>query len=505
MRESIPGKIIDLCLGSDGSIRQALFILEKYHREIVLIVDGEGILLGTVTDGDIRRALIGGKVLAAPLSEVMCTSPVTGKPSATQRDNFDQMKRHRILQLPITEPNGRVVDLVLLSEVVQVDIPLADIHFAEREVEAVGEVLRSGWLSMGDVTQRFESEFAEFTGAQHAIAVANGTAALHLACSALGLGQGDEVLCPSLSFVATSNAILYTGATPVFCDIVGDGDLTVDPEDLVARITPRTKAIVVMHYGGYPCDMPAIARIAKERGLLLIEDAAHAPGARLAGRHCGTWGDIGCFSFFANKNMTTGEGGMVTTNSDKLAEKLKLMRSHGMTTLTLDRHRGRAFSYDVVELGYNYRLDEMRAALGLVQLDQLADWNNSRRKLVLLYRSLLEAVLGVTVPFANFNVDQASCHIMPILLAPGIDRSSVMRGMRGSGIQTSIHYPAIHTFSYYRAKYPSQLALTEDVASRQLTLPLYPTMTGDQVDRVVRGLSDAVAAAGCKEKTALRA
>ncbi len=504
MSENVPIKLINLCLRPDSSIAQALRTLEKYHREIVLVVDGEGILLGTVTDGDIRRALIDGKALAKPLSEVMCTSPVTGNTSATQRDNFDQMRRHRILQLPITEPDGRIVDLVLLSEAVQVDIPLADTQFDEREVEAVGEVLRSGWLSMGDMTQRFESAFAEFIGVQQAIAVTNGTAALHLALSALGLGRGDEVLCPSLTFVATSNAILYTGATPVFCDIVGDGDLTIDPKDLVARITPRTKAIVVMHYGGYSCDMPAIARIAKERDLLLIEDAAHAPGARLAGRHCGNWGDIGCFSFFANKNMTTGEGGMVTTNSDKVAEKLRLMRSHGMTTLTLDRHRGRALSYDVVEMGYNYRLDEMRAAMGLVQLGQLTDWNNCRRRLVLLYRSLLETVPGVIVPFNDFDVDQASCHIMPILFAPGIDRNSVMRGMRGSGIQTSIHYPAIHTFSYYREKYPSELALTEDVASRQLTLPLYPTMTECQVERVVAVLADGVAAEERTETVAMR-
>ena len=503
MHDRVPSKIRDFCIGADGSIRQALLSLEKYHREIVLVVDADGLLLGSVTDGDIRRALIDGKSLAAPMSEVMCVKPIIGEPSASQREYFDLMKRHRILQLPIVDADGRVIDLVLLSEAVQVDIPLADIHFAERDVEAVGAVLRSGWLSMGDMTQRFESQFAEFTGARHAIAVTNGTAALHLACGALGLGEGDEVLCPSLSFVATSNAILYCGATPVFCEIGGDGDLTLDPEDLIARITPKTKAIIAMHYGGYPCDMPVIAQLAKDYGLMLIEDAAHAPGASLAGKHCGTWGDMGCFSFFANKNMTTGEGGMITTNSDELAEKLKLMRSHGMTTLTLDRHRGRAYSYDVVELGYNYRLDEMRAALGLVQLEQLADWNNSRRRLVQFYRSLLEEVPDAVVPFADFNTAQASCHIMPVVLDAGIDRHDVMRKMRGDGIQTSIHYPAIHTFSYYRDKYPTDLPLTEDIASRQLTLPLYPTMTEDQVSRVIAKLSDAVAGARWVKKMAV--
>jgi dTDP-4-amino-4,6-dideoxygalactose transaminase len=504
MMNCIPKKIRKLCLTVDLPVQQALYVLEKYHKEIVLVTGENGRLLGTVTDGDVRRAFLEGKTLKTPLAEIMSKNPISGSPEASRRERFELMKRHRILQLPIVDADKHVIDLVLLSEVVQVDIPLADAHFGEREVDAIGSVLRSGWLSMGDITQQFEAKFAEFVGARHAIAVTNGTAALHLACAALGIGEGDEVLCPSLSFVATSNAIIYTGAEPVFCEVRGDGDLTIDPDDITRRITAKTKAIVVMHYGGYACDMPAITQIANERGLYLIEDAAHAPGARSAGRYCGTWGDVGCFSFFANKNMTTGEGGMVTTNSDELAEKIHVMRSHGMTTLTLDRHRGRAFSYDVVELGYNYRLDEMRAALGLVQLESLATWNDRRRQHVKRYRSLLAQVPQVTVPFAATDENDSACHIMPILLEPGLDRSKIMREMRENGVQTSIHYPAIHTFSYYRDRYPVTLPQTEEIASRELTLPLYPAMTEDQIEGVVAALSNAVASEEFAEHLPMR-
>ena len=239
-------------------------------------------------------------------------------------------------------------------------IPLSDINFGPEEEQAVLEVIRSRWLTMGAVTQGFEQELAEYAGVKHAIAVTNATAALHLACVAAGLGPGDEAILPSLTFVATANAVRYTGARPVFADVEGVDSLNISPAAIEARITPRTRAILVVHYGGYACDMPAILEIARRHDLAVIEDAAHAIGSRLDGRMLGTWGAIGCYSFFSNKNMTTGEGGMLVTDDDGLAEKLRVLRSHGMTSLTWDRHKGHAWSYDVVDLGYNYRIDEVR-------------------------------------------------------------------------------------------------------------------------------------------------
>jgi dTDP-4-amino-4,6-dideoxygalactose transaminase len=241
-------------------------------------------------------------------------------------------------------------------------IPLADIDFDSEEEAAVLKVVKSRWLTMGAMTQAFEEEFAAYTGARHAIAVANGT--LHLACMVVGLKAGDEVIVPSLTFVATANAIRYTGAIPVFADIESEQDLDISVRAIEQKLTEKTRAIMVMHYGGYACDMPAITGLAREKGLAIIEDAAHAIGSEIDGRKMGVWGEVGCFSFFSNKNMTTGEGGMVVTNSDAMADRLRILRSHGMTTMSWDRHKGHAWSYDVVELGITIALTKFEQLWG---------------------------------------------------------------------------------------------------------------------------------------------
>ena len=328
-------------------------------------------------------------------------------------------------------------------------IPLSDLDYGVEEEQAVLDVLRRRWLTMGAVTQEFEKEFAGFSGAKHAFAVCNGTDALHLAALALGIGPGDEVIVPALTFVATANAVLYTGAEVRFADVSGVEDLNISPEEIEKQVTGRTKAIFLVHYGGYPCRMPEILEIARRRGLAVVEDAAHAPGASLDGRTLGTWGDIGCFSFFSNKNLATGEGGMLVTNRDDLAEKVRKLRSHGMTTLTWDRHRGHAYTYDVVALGHNYRIDEIHSALGLVQLHKLVANNSRRQAITKLYRQGFDGsgFFGVKLPFLN-SPEGSSCHIFPILLPSDADRQVFMDEMRARGVQTSIHYPPIHLFSY---------------------------------------------------------
>lgn len=370
-------------------------------------------------------------------------------------------------------------------------VPLADLDYGVEEEKAVLKVLRSRWLTMGAVTQQFEQEFAALTGAKHAFAVSNATVALHLACLALGIGPGDEVITPSLSFVATSNAVLYTGGDVRFADICNRSELTIDPRDIAKKINHRTKAIIVMHYGGYPCRMSDILDIAKKHRLAVIEDAAHCPGATLGGKALGTWGDIGCFSFFSNKNLSTGEGGMVVTDRDDLAEKIRSQRSHGMTTLTYDRHQGHAYSYDVVDLGYNYRIDEIRAALGREQLKKLAHNNQRRCEWTHLYWQLLDGS-GVELPFRRAGGSPAH-HILPVLLPNGVDRYRFIDEMRKRRIQTSIHYPPTHTFKYYRNRYGEiALPVTEMVAAREVTLPLYPTMGAEKVKRVVEAVKEAL-------------
>jgi len=373
--------------------------------------------------------------------------------------------------------------------------PLSDIDFTPEESTAVLKVIESGWLTMGAVTQQFELEFAEYTGAKHAIAVANGTAALHLACVVAGIGPGDEVILPSLTFVATANAVRYTGATPIFTDIESKETLNISPESIEANITERTRAIIVVHYGGYACDMPAIMDIANKHGLVVIEDAAHAIGSSLEKRRLGTWGQTGCFSFFSNKNMTTGEGGMIVTNDDDLADRLRRLRSHGMTSVTWDRHQGHAWSYDVVDLGYNYRLDEIRSALGRVQLSKLDANNSRRRELTSLYHEMIEELVpAVELPFQN-HIGVSACHLLPVLLPEDVDRKQFMGKMKERGIQTSIHYPPTHHFSEYKKAgifSPQPLPITEEVADREISLPLYPMLTDADVAVITQAICDTV-------------
>jgi len=368
-------------------------------------------------------------------------------------------------------------------------VPLADVKVDDELRRAVEEVVDSGWWSMGPRVEEFEREYAAFVGVQHALAVANGTAALHLALLAVGVGPGDEVVLPSLNFVAAANSIAHTGATPVFCDIMGPDDLNLDPADLEAAVGPETKAVVVLHYGGFPCDMQAVRELADRHDLTVIEDAAHAPGATWRGERCGTLGRVGCFSFFSNKNMPLGEGGMVVTDDDSVAEQLRLLRSHGMTTLTWARHRGHASSYDVLLAGFNYRLDEVRAAIGLVQLRRLPEENAGRARIAARYRQALHGTSGVTIPFGELEEGTTSAHHLAVALMPDGRRDDVRAALSENRIQTSVHYPPIHRFTHYsKSEDGRALPRTEAVAARVVTLPLFAHMRDDQVELVIENV-----------------
>lgn len=369
------------------------------------------------------------------------------------------------------------------------NIPLSDLRVDDELAAAVEETLRSGWWSMGPRVAEFEAAFAEFLGVRHAVALSSGTAALHLALLAVGCGPGDEVVLPSLNFVAAANAIAHTGARPVFCDIGGEDDLNLDPEDLEAAVSPRTKALLVLHYGGHPCDMEAVLDVADRHGLVVIEDAAHAPGASWRGRACGTIGLAGCFSFFTNKNLPIGEGGLLATDDDDLAGRVRLLRTHGMTTLTWDRHRGHAPTYDVVVPGFNYRLDEIRAAIGLVQLRRLPAENAARAHLVERYRTALHGRRGLTMPFGRRHPAAVSAHHLAVVLLPAsADREAVRSSLAQARIQTSVHYPPIHRFAAFAEAGGRALPRTDALAQRLLTVPLYGHMREEQVDAVCKAL-----------------
>jgi len=368
--------------------------------------------------------------------------------------------------------------------------PLSTPPLDEAEIDAVCKVIRSKWLCMGDVTSEFERKFATMLGVKHAFAVSNCTAALHLANLALGIGPGDEVICPALTFVATANASKYTGADVVFADSVSSEDLTIDVDDIISKITHNTKAISVVHYAGFSCNMVPIIDLASRMGIRVIEDCAHSPFVKCdmndSTKFVGTIGDVGCFSFFANKNMTTGEGGMVTTNSDEIAEKIRLLRSHGMTSTTHNRHKTHTIGYDVVCLGYNYRIDEIRSAIGIVQLDKI-EFNNRKRRLSReRYINGLKDNPNITIPFISRDIEYSAPHIMPVIVknSPDIVRARLM----GAGIQVSKHYELIPSFTLYKdVGFKSKIENIDGLMS----LPLDQGLTFDDVDFICSVVNNA--------------
>jgi dTDP-4-amino-4,6-dideoxygalactose transaminase len=374
------------------------------------------------------------------------------------------------------------------------ELPLFDLRMDARDLEAVAETLRSGWLTLGPRTAAFEEAFAAHLGARHAVALSNCTAALHLAYLAAGVGPGAEVIVPSFTFAATAAAALYCGATPVFAEILSRKTPSLDPEDVARRITARTKAVCVVHYAGYAAAADRLRGLCDAHGIALIEDVAHAPSATLGGRKLGTWGLAGAFSFFSNKVLSVGEGGLLCTDSDEVAAFVRSRRSHAMTSGTWDRHQGRTDTYDVVGLGYNYRLDEPRAALLLSRFERLEAEIARRRELTLRYRELLGHLEGIVVPFEDADVPSSSCYVMPIMLEQDGRQAEVSARLREHGIQTSIFYPSIHTFSAYRERFPDvSLPITELASRTELTLPFHPHMTHEDQDRVVTALAEAIA------------
>jgi dTDP-4-amino-4,6-dideoxygalactose transaminase len=379
-------------------------------------------------------------------------------------------------------------------------VPLTGVTLGEEEALAAADVLRSGWVTQGERILAFEQAFARMTGASHALAVSNCTVGLELAYEVSGVLAGDEVVVPALTFVATANAAHRLGARPVFADVCSPDDLTIDPEDIVRCVTDRTRAVVAVHFGGFAADVDRIANLLAELGrgdIAIVEDCAHAPGAsdRTRTRMCGTLGRVAAFSFFGNKNLTTGEGGMLTTSDEACAARGRLLRSHGMTTGTWDRHRGHAFTYDVMVAGTNARMDEMRAAIGLVQLGKLEAANAARTRVRAWYLDALAACgldqAGVEVPFTQGDFGDSAQHLFVVLLPAGTPREDVMRSMREAGVQTSVHYPPTHGFRAY-ADTPASLPVTDAIAPRLLTLPLGPAMSQADVGIVLSALSAAL-------------
>lgn len=368
-------------------------------------------------------------------------------------------------------------------------IPYGRQSIAQSDVDAVVEVLRSDWLTTGPRVSEFESAVADFCGARHGVAVNSGTAALHCAMHAIGIGPGDEVIVPAITFVATANCVGYQGGTPVIADVCSD-TLLIDPEDVRRRVTSRTKAIIAVDYSGQPADWDALREIAEEHGLRLIADGCHALGATDRGRPVGSLADMTTFSFHPVKHITTGEGGMIVTSECDWAESMRCFRNHGMTTDGRQRDESNAWEYDVPGPGYNYRLTDFQCALGMSQLKQLPDWLLHRREIASWYAKSLERLPGVRMLGLREDTESA-WHLMVVRIDPleaGMDRNSLFAALRAKGIGVNVHYKPLTMLTRY-ASARGTCPVAETAGDEILTLPLHQSLGTDGFEEVIGAIN----------------
>lgn len=369
-------------------------------------------------------------------------------------------------------------------------LPYCQHEIDEAEIEEVTATLRSAWLTTGPKVQTFQQRLAEYVGAPHAVAVNSATAGLHLVLAALGIGPGDEVITSPMTFCATAEVVEYQRATPVFVDI-DPATHNLDPHQLEAAVTPRTRVILPVHFGGHPCPMDEILEIARRHALFVLEDAAHAVGARYRDRYVGNLSDATVFSFYATKNMTTGEGGMITCASAELAERLRMLSLHGISRDAWKRYSAEgSWYYEVRYLGYKYNLTDIAAALGLCQLAKLERFNARRRELAARYNAAFAELGEVTTLTVRPEVETAQ-HLYVIKLGLDrltVDRATFIEALRAEGIGASVHFIPVHLHPYYREKYgyaPGAFPVAEQAYEQSISLPLYPRMSDQDADDVI--------------------
>ncbi|MGA8220480.1 MAG: DegT/DnrJ/EryC1/StrS family aminotransferase [Candidatus Acidiferrales bacterium] len=365
----------------------------------------------------------------------------------------------------------------------------------EEEINAVLEVLQSGWLTTGPRVREFEAAFARYTGAGHALALNSCTAALHLALAAIGISEGDEVIIPAMTFAATGEVVLYFKARPVIVDCK-EGSFHVDPEKIERAITSRTRAIVPVHYAGYACDMDPILDIARRHGLKVIEDAAHALPSRYKGRMVGSLGDITCFSFYATKTLTTGEGGMATTENPEYAERIRMLSLHGISRNAWNRYTAEgSWHYDILEVGYKYNMMDLQAALGLAQLAKCDAMRARRAALAERYTQALETLSAFETPQTPEDATHAwYLYVLRVNASElRINRDRVIEELKSRGIGTSVHFIPLHLHPLYQSRLgysAGQFPNAEREFERAISLPIYPAMTDEDGDRVIEALHD---------------
>jgi len=457
-----------------SNMRETLRIVDRNARGIAFVVDARGVLQGVVTDGDIRRAILRGLSPDNLVTEFMTRKPVTAR-VGTSPERLIALTSERVKYIPLVDDERRVVDYAAFSHAVH--LPVATPVLGGNELRYVTECVLTNWISsQGRFVAEFERAFAKFTGVKHGVAVSNGTVALHLALVLAGIGQGDEVIVPTLTFVATANAVRHAGASPVFVDS-DPNTWTIDSHEVEEKISARTKAIIPVHLYGHPADMDPILELARRRHLVVIEDAAEAHGARYKGRRVGSLGHIGCFSFYGNKIITTGEGGMLTTNDDRLADQARLLRDHGMSRI-------RKYWYEVV--GFNYRLTNLQAAVGVAQMERIEMILTKRAAIAARYRELLASddriELPVPAPWA-----EPVAWMYSVLLKEGIARDPIIERLDIHGIDTRPLFHPIHQMPPYAVA--ERFPVAETLSRRGLSLPTWVPMGDTDVERICKTLS----------------
>lgn len=491
MREDVSTLIAAISISVETDLLGVLGAINRGAIGAALLVDDEGRFVSLVTDGDVRRGLLGGVQLDAPISAVPRPQSIVGR-IGMSADEIGELFSGQVRMVPLLDEDGRVADLALFDR--RARLPVAEPLLGDRELLYVTECVLSGWISSaGPFVTRFEKAFAEFCGTRHAIAVGNGTQALHLAMLALDIGPGDEVIVPSLTFIATANAVVYTGAHAVPVDS-DPGTWNIDPALVEAAITPRTKAIVPVHLYGHPADLDPILEIASRHGIAVVEDAAEAHGARYKGRRVGGIGEIGVFSFYGNKIVTTGEGGMVVTDRDDLADRMRILRSHGMSP-------DRRYWHPV--LGYNYRLTNLQAAVGVAQMERIEEILESKRRVAERYADGLAGIPGITLspeaPWAwsvfwlySILVDEAVF---------GMSRDELMDALDAEGVEARPLFPPVHEQPLYRDG--RSLPVSEALAASGLSLPSAVNLTDAEIARVT-GLIARLAKSAAQPQSAAR-
>jgi dTDP-4-amino-4,6-dideoxygalactose transaminase len=381
----------------------------------------------------------------------------------------------------------------MLKEFLPFHVP----EIAEDEIQAVAETLRSGWLTTGPKVKRFEEEFAAYLGAKQAVAVNSGTAALHLALDAVGIGPGDEVLVPTMTFAATAEVVLHCGARPVLVDCHPD-TLNMDPQQLERAITPKTKAMIPVHFGGHPCEMDRILEIGRAHHLTVVEDAAHALPARFRGQRVGTIGDITCFSFYATKSVTTGEGGMITAQNDEYLERMRIQSLHGISRDAWKRYtREGSWYYEILFPGFKYNLTDIAAAIGIEQLKKSDRFWAARRRIAAAYDAAFQCLPDIQTPVCRADVQHA-WHLYPIQLDLDrlrISRNEFIQALKDANVGTSVHFIPLHLHPYYRDTFgyrAQDFPHASRAYERLISLPIYPRMSCEAIEAVIAAVSQVV-------------